>query len=213
VNTQKALTANQQERRQRILDATRESVARHGYEGTIMRDVAVAAGVSPTTIYNLYNTKDELMFEALRERVLDGQRETARRISSPGFDRLIGQLSTSVAQTRAEPAYAEAIVLALNRAQPNDPIIDILYLSTEQAVLTSLQAMQDQGDLRADANMQTLARSLVASFWAGYGLWSKGLLELSSLEDELTRGYLSALLPVSRGIATQRIERLLRPLL
>ena len=61
----KELTPRQESRRHRILKVTREMVADHGYEGMVMSEVAERADVSPTTLYNLYNTKDELLLEAL----------------------------------------------------------------------------------------------------------------------------------------------------
>ena len=46
----RTLTPNQQERRRRILGAARGLVAKNGYDGMIMRDVAMRAKVSPTTL-------------------------------------------------------------------------------------------------------------------------------------------------------------------
>ena len=59
----KELTPRQESRRHRILLVAREMVADHGYEGMVMSEVAERADVSPTTLYNLYNTKDELLLE------------------------------------------------------------------------------------------------------------------------------------------------------
>ena len=63
----RGLTPRQEGRRHRILSAARDMLSEYGYEGTVMSKVAQRAGVSPTTLYNLYNTKDELLLEALRE--------------------------------------------------------------------------------------------------------------------------------------------------
>jgi AcrR family transcriptional regulator len=59
------LTSRQQGRRHRILSAARQMLTEAGYEGTVMSKVAERTDVSPTTLYNLYNTKDELLLEAL----------------------------------------------------------------------------------------------------------------------------------------------------
>ena len=72
-SSQRKLTPNQQARRSRILTAAQALLGEHGYDGMIMRDVAARAGVSPTTLYNLYNTKDELLLEALRSIPFDSQ--------------------------------------------------------------------------------------------------------------------------------------------
>ena len=89
--TQRSLTPNQQARRARILEAARALVAEHGYDGMIMRDVATAAHVSPTTLYNLYNTKDELLLEALRDAVAEGWQRAAQVVPDLGLQRLLEQ--------------------------------------------------------------------------------------------------------------------------
>ena len=61
----KPLTARQEVRREKILSAARKLVASQGYDGMVMSDLAESAEVSPTTLYNLFNTKDELLLEAL----------------------------------------------------------------------------------------------------------------------------------------------------
>ena len=67
------LTPRQEDRRQRILASARDLVADQGYDGMVMSQVAERAGVSPTTLYNLYNTKDQLVLEALRELLADNE--------------------------------------------------------------------------------------------------------------------------------------------
>ena len=56
----KPLTPRQEVRREKILSAARKLVASQGYDGMVMSDLAEVAEVSPTTLYNLFNTKDEL---------------------------------------------------------------------------------------------------------------------------------------------------------
>ena len=98
------LTANQQRRRARILDATRCLVIKHGYDGMIMRDVAATAEVSATTLYNLYNTKDELLLEALRERVTNTTARAVRKSGGPGCAYLLAHVSSVCQETRKSPA-------------------------------------------------------------------------------------------------------------
>ena len=163
-------------------------VSKHGYDGTIMRDVAILAKVSPTTLYNLYNTKDELLLEALRERIADLWSQTASEATEFGLDRLIAQLHYSAQQTLEEPAYAKAIVLAILRASEGDQLVEVLIHRTRRAALASLGVMQHRKQLLPDIHMQDLATALVGAFWGNYMLWSKGVIELESLERELNRG-------------------------
>ena len=179
----------------------------------IMRDVATRAKVSPTTLYNLYNTKDELLLEALRERIADVWSRTASETTEFGLDRLVAQLHYSVQQTLEEPAYAKAIVLALLRANEGDQLVEVLIHRTRRAVFASLQAMQQQKQLRPNTGLQDLATALVGAFWANYLMWNKGAIELKSLERELKRSYLSLLLPVTRGAANKDTKNQLQDLL
>src|SRR5689334_16840267 len=57
------------ERRERILRAARAHVAKHGYDGLTMRDLAAAARVSVPTLYNLFGGKDAILSAALSESV------------------------------------------------------------------------------------------------------------------------------------------------
>ena len=209
----RTLTPNQQARRHRILHAARVLVAKHGYDGMIMRDVATEAQVSPTTLYNLYNTKDELLLEALRDSISDAWDRTSAVVPELGFDRLMTQLTHSVNQTKENAAYAQAITQALLRASSGDQLVDNLIKRSARAVQVSLQAMLSQKQLNPNVNLEQLAMGMVGVFWSNYMLWNKGVLELEHLEARLRRGYLSFLLPAAQGKLKQQISKLLDALI
>ncbi len=209
----RTLTPNQQERRARILGAARDLVARHGYHGMIMRDVATRAKVSPTTLYNLYNTKDELLLEALRDSVADSSGRAAQETEDMGYERLLAHLHFSVEQTREEPAYAKAITQALVRAEQGDQITLVLFNGTRSAIAGALTVMRDQQQLHPKTQIEPLANALLAAFWGNYILWSKGELALEELESELKRSFLSLLLPVAIGGTQTHISNSLTQLL
>jgi AcrR family transcriptional regulator len=210
--TQRKLTPNQQQRRARILSTARQLVAEHGYDGTIMRDVASLAGVSPTTLYNLYNTKDELLLEALRESVAESWVQ-AEETTELGLDRLLTQLSHSVADTRQGTAYAKAITQALLRANHNDPMVDVLIRRNARATRSSLAAMRAAKQIALHVDLDKLSLSMVSGFWSNYMLWSKDILDLDELETHLLRTFLSLLLPATHGRMTSQVKQLLGELL
>jgi len=209
------LTQNQRERRDRILVAARELVAEFGYEGMIVRDVAVRANVSPTTVYNLYNTKNELLLAALRDRMAASWSHPIREYEGTGCEYLLQMMEGSIAQTRESPAYAKAITCALMRASANDPLVEVLLLDLRLRLVGILFVMVDNGELLPDTDLKAIATALVSAFWSGYLLLSKDLLNVDELERQLTRGYLSILIPVARGKAKrdlgaryQRLEQI-----
>ncbi len=202
----RALTPNQRRRRQRILAATRELVGELGYDGTIMRDVAVRARVSPTTLYNLYNTKDELLLAALREEVTRSFQQALEQTEGPGYERLLRHLHHVASQTREAPAFVEAITRALLQARAGDPLVEFLLHRTRDSVQESLAAMAEREELKAGADTEALAVALGGAFWASFMLWNKGMIELEALETFLIRSYLSVLIPIARGRAKADLE-------
>jgi AcrR family transcriptional regulator len=59
-----------QDRKDTILDAAFGVFAQYGYRRTVMEDIAAAAGLSRTTLYQYWRNKDDL-FRALAQRYFD----------------------------------------------------------------------------------------------------------------------------------------------
>jgi AcrR family transcriptional regulator len=207
LSTTRPLTANQQRRRGRILEATRNLVTRHGYDGMIMRDVAARAEVSATTLYNLYNSKDELLLEALRERVTNAITQAVQESDGPGCAYLLAHLSNVCKETRKSPAYVAAIAQALFRASPGEPLVEVLLGGLHADAMHSLHAMKKASELQPETELRPLATALVGSFWSVFLLWDKGFLELAGLERAQLRGYLSVLIPAAQGRVRRDLEK------
>jgi AcrR family transcriptional regulator len=65
VTLRRSLSARQQARRQRIVDAATALAAEGGYEAVMMKDVASRAGVALGTLYRYFASKDHLLAESL----------------------------------------------------------------------------------------------------------------------------------------------------
>lgn len=200
------LTAKQQQRRQRILSATRELVALHGYAGMIMRDVAIHADVSPTTLYNLYNTKDELLLAALRDKLVENLSLPPAQNFACGYDYFAAMLKNSVRQTLESPAYAHAITQALMNAAPGDPMVVYLIDNVQRGLQHGLEAMLERSELVAGAPLDRLAQDMTSTFWGSQLLLAKGALALADLEATLNRQFLSLLIPAARPTARRQLE-------
>ncbi len=204
------LTANQQARRRRILEATLELVTEHGYHGTVMRDVATRADVSATTLYNLYNTKSELLLAALRERIVESVRLALRDAPEPGYRYLLALVHHVAESTRRAPEFVTAISEALFRAAPGDELVTVLMDVLRRDIANSLEQMQDQDGLVAHCDTPRLASALTGAFWSTFLLWHKGLIGLAELEPTLRQVYLSLLIPASRGETRAYLEDVYR---
>lgn len=81
-----------------LLDGAMQEFARHGFAKTSMSDIAKAAGISRTSLYNHFPTKEEV-FKALSERINDrvyGEVVAAIRDSGPWDKRLLGIINARV---------------------------------------------------------------------------------------------------------------------
>jgi AcrR family transcriptional regulator len=203
----KSLTPRQEERRHRILAAARQMVADHGYEGMVMSQVADRAEVSPTTLYNLYNTKDELLLEALRELlVISYQRVGEMSEVGPGWKYLLNLMEYGATLRASEPAYAEAITDALLRAVQGDALTELLLHSVRQDFLHSLTKMAERGELREEVDVEQMSTMLLGNYWSTFLLINKGLEEISRMRFSLIIDMLSALIAASQGAAREEME-------
>jgi len=206
----KALTPRQESRRHRILLVAREMVADHGYDGMVMSEVAERSGVSPTTLYNLYNTKDELLLEALRELiVISYQRVGQISDIGPGWKYLLNVMEGAAALRSAEPAYAEAITDALFRAVQGDALTELLLNTVRQDFFHSLTKMAEEDQLKEGVDTEHLATILLGNYWSTFMMINKGMEVISGMRLSLLVNMLSVLIASSQGAAREEMETIL----
>lgn len=203
----KSLTPRQEDRRHRILGVARQMVADYGYGGMVMSEVAERAEVSPTTLYNLYNTKDELLLEALRElMVISYQRVGEMEELEPGWKYMLGVMEYGAKLRASEPAYAEAITDALLRAVQGDALTELLLRAVRQDFLHSLTKMAERDELRKEVDVEHLATILLGNYWSTFMMINKGMEAISRMRVSLLVNLLSVLIASSQGAARDEME-------
>ena len=113
-------------RRASILEATRDLLSKHGYDGTTVRDVAELAGVAKGTLYNIYGGKDELIFAAVNDVRADVFDRTMDLGPSPGIDIILKSNEAVCEEVVRTPLYTEAISRALFGPSPAKMLIPSL---------------------------------------------------------------------------------------
>jgi AcrR family transcriptional regulator len=155
--------------RARVVDVAADLFDRHGYRGTSLQDVAVAAGLSKAAIYHHFRSKDEILVE-IHEHMIDGivgrqaERRSTEGLTAP--DRLyalIADLTTLMAgnpthlrvfieQFRELPADARARIGA-KRERLGGELRHIL----ESGIA--------DGELRAPGDLQTTVTAILGMCW------------------------------------------------
>lgn len=199
----KTPTPQQQQRRDDILDTVRIQLASAGYDGLSMRDVAESAGVSPTTLYNLYDNKDGLILAALQD-ILAQIGERLAETGVRGAELLILRTGIVGELIVDNPAYAKAMAQMLFNADPADPVSALLLKNQLQVYQEMLKQMKAMGEIAKDADVTAFSRLLVGNSWSGNTLWLKNLIDLEELIEESTTIMLSTIAPVMTPKARKR---------
>ena len=196
------LTPKGRATRDRIIEAATELIARHGVAGTGIEDVRAAADVSGSQLYHYFDSKQALIravitkqadaalrpdeprigaldsFEALRawaDAGIERLRENGCR-SDCNLGSLAGELSVSDEESRADLANG--------------------FLRWKDLLLDGLRAMRDRGELRAEADLEELAYSLLSALQGGV------LLSQTVLNTQPVEASLNASLAYIRSFAT-----------
>ena len=202
----RALTPRQEIRRQKILSAARKLVASQGYEGMVMSDLAEVAEVSPTTLYNLFNTKDELLLEALRGLIVKNYEKVEKLSQDSGWKYLLKVAENGAWLRSSEPEFGVAITDALLRAKPGDPLTKLLFESVREDFLRSLKEMKSKRELRDEVDLPHLATIMVGNYWSTFILLNKGIERNKQLAISTKINMLSLLSASSQGEAKQQME-------
>ena len=102
----------QQERRERMLDATVALAARGGYDAVQMRAVAEHADVALGTLYRYFPSKVHLLVSALVRDLEAAEPLTRECTGATAAERVTRLLQLTTARMRQEPRVSEALVRA-----------------------------------------------------------------------------------------------------
>lgn len=151
------LLAKGENRRQRILEAARRLLARNGWRGTTLAQIAGEAGVSPAGLLHHFESKEQLPHAVLDARDAD-DREHA--------DHLGGDLTEGIAAAverfarSPELAGTFAVLLAENVA-PDAPLHD-RYHEALRVVADGIRRGQAAGRCRRDIDPAVKAAEIIA---------------------------------------------------
>lgn len=144
-----------------ILDATIDELEEHGYAAVSIEAVAARAGVAKTTVYRRWPSKDELVFDAisklkgpipqvpgkgLRQDLMDLMERMRRTWVNSRHGRVMRQLS---AEGSRNPELYQAFR-------------DRLVAPRQAAMFAVLQEGVEEGEIRADVDLQWVIDLLVA---------------------------------------------------
>jgi AcrR family transcriptional regulator len=145
-------------RRQQILDAAAELFAAKGYRGTGVAALADRVGMTATGMLYYFGSKERLLQEVVAERdrrdMLDLESLTLSTLRELG-------------RHNAETAMLTRlyVVLGAESLDPDDPLHGFFidrYETARALVRSVVEHERDEGNFRADLNVEQIAREVIA---------------------------------------------------
>jgi len=178
-----ALTDDQRDRRQRVIDAAFELGAERGYDAVQMRDVAAAANVALATIYRYFPSKDALLIAAMAEWTARLQARVAQsppRGNTPA-EQLTDVLHRACHAMQRQPKLSQALVRALASAEAG--VEEGSHRTREQIAALGAGILVD-----LDAATQADIISVLGHVWYSTLVsWANGRAEFATVTSELER--------------------------
>jgi len=204
------VTRQREERRERILEAARLLIADRGYDAVTMRDLAEKSLVSVPTLYNLFGSKNELLFAAVEYYFADlvGNAETVE--PEDGLARIISLARTLGRETPRHAAYVRSMMGFIGSASDTGGINDLVAGQLSKEMVGALEQMQSKRQLVAWADPRLLAGCLANQISITTFEWARRELRDEVLEGAMLYGTALTLLGVARGKAAGELEALVR---
>ena len=161
-----ARTRQKDETRRRLFRAACELFAKHGYHATSVERIARAAGVAKGTFFVHFATKDTVIVELVRLQV--GAARASREAAFARTRSPLGALRAAVMALGTEAARSRELSRAVLSAGLADAAVagdtDALFGELFAQMTIDAQRAIDCGELRAGADAETVASTLMASY-------------------------------------------------
>ena len=182
-------------RRQRILAATRELIARDGVQGWSMRKVAETANVSVPTLYHLFGSKDQIraalcggFFDSLDQTLEEDWHEHGP------VKQLLVLVEASVDQVLEREATTRPALLAQEQGRGGERRTMPMAIERKRS---AIQTAIDAGLLRNDLSADLLATQSYEGFHRAAVLWARGVLNSDAFRSKALYGACICLLAVA----------------
>jgi AcrR family transcriptional regulator len=198
-----------QRNRKRVVDAARLLVAEYGVEALSMRALADEAGVSVTTLYNLFGTKEGIV-RALAADVLEAFDARLEHIDGPdGIERarrMLDVLVDLVIDQAPRPLVAAVL---------GDELLVYELAAgwrSRDALEQAMRAAVDAGQLAGDLAPRALAEDVLQGFVRLQRMWAADVLSDDGFRARVLYGLYIALLADAAPAARPALLAAIRPL-
>lgn len=182
-------TANMAARRERILDAARQIIAVGGFDALNLRELALMAGVTVPTIYNLVGNKSSLVQALFDETITPFENlqyiaNDSDPVASPEyfFDKVVATLRENENYYRAEFLAREHL------AETGDAMALAIHERTVQIAVEACEQAISVGLIAGKLSPQQLGSMIADHFRLAYHDWAHGNISLETFRHRVMTG-------------------------
>ena len=180
-------------RRQEILERAAEVFRERGADGTSLRRIATAIGVSHAALLHYFDSREQLLV-AVYERA-EGQRDTSGDAAESALDVLVKAAMINVGVPGMVELYTSLVAASLAaEGTPSNEFFSARFARIRDELTQRLTAEQAAGRLRGDVEPADMAALLIA---ASDGLQIQWLLEPSVQLERTLETFSILLAPTS----------------
>lgn len=190
-------------RRRRIVQAAHDLLRSQNIESLSGKAIAAHAGVSLSTVYNLFGSKDAVFEAVYADDLAAYEERVTARASRDALERLFDAVEVAMDLYGADPEFYRAVMW---RRAPSEPLDAAMRLPRGRFWEGLVGAIKAERFLHADADSAALTRVLVYQFSGALSDWVAGDLTLDVFASDMAFGFSATLLPFATPAARTRLE-------
>jgi AcrR family transcriptional regulator len=195
-------------RRARVVDAARQLLREGGVEALSVKAVAARAGVSLSTIYNLFASKDAILTGVYDQDLLTFGALVSEARSADALERIFDALDIAAELYRADPAFYRAIMGRGAGGAPN--AAREAWLEEPRMFWSGLLAQAVEEELLRPGLDLAVLSVLMNQVLAGVvAHWISGQVTEQRFATEARFAYASLLSAFARGEAGLRLRKMI----
>jgi AcrR family transcriptional regulator len=198
------------ERRARVVDAACELLREVGVEALSVRAVSARAGVSLSTIYNLFASKDAILTSVYDQDLVKFEALVDAAGSGDALDRIFDAIDIAAGLYRADPSFYRAIMWRRSD-EPADPDLDARLREPRTRFWPAMAARAaDEGLLRPGTDPAVLGVLMMQSLGGVISDWIGDRISVERLPTEAKLAFAVILSAFATGETALRLRKLIQ---
>ncbi|GAN00307.1 transcriptional regulator [alpha proteobacterium U9-1i] len=197
------------ERRRRILEETRKMIAEHGLAGFSMDEVGKRAGVAKRTLYNAYQTKENMIALAIHEYFERYLQHIPYTGEIGSIQRNVERMIFVIQRNRQLRNYISALMSIYFSADSDSDIWNTMHSMAVESNLQWINGLKSKRQLQPWIDPVRLADDIVRMEYSIINDWCRGKIEDDQVVYHLVRACLTIGAGAARGAGRKEIEDML----